>query len=169
MVRKGNGWLLWFSIMLFVLGLTGCAGITGLESPKVTLADLKVQQVTALESSFLIQLRVANPNSAALEVTGLACDLELDNEHFASGMQGETQSVPAYSTALVPVEVHASMLHMVSSVLQWIQASQREGGGAHDGIQYGLKGHVRVKSGGMSYKLPFESAGELRLGTQSGK
>ncbi|WP_163338883.1 LEA type 2 family protein [Desulfopila sp. IMCC35008] len=152
-----------FGILFAVFMLSGCAGVlSNYESPQVTLADLRVQEIKPLETSFLIQLRVANPNDSSLEITGLSCDLELDNTHFASGLQGERRSVAPYSSALVPVEVHASMLNMVSSVLQWLQAAHQQGGGK-EAITYGLTGHVRISNGTVSHKLPFESTGELNL------
>lgn len=152
-----------FGILFSVFLFSGCAGVlTNYEPPQVSLADLRVQEIKPLETSFLIQLRVANPNDSSLEITGLSCDLELDNTHFASGLQGERRSIAPYSSALVPVEVHASMLNMVSSVLQWLQTADQPGAGK-EGITYGLTGHVRISNGTVSHKLPFESTGELNL------
>lgn len=143
--------------------LSGCAGIyTEYDSPKVTLADLTVKEIRPLESSFMVQLRVSNPNDSPLEITGLSCELELDNNHFASGLQGERRTIAPYSSALIPVEVHTSMINMVSSVLQLIQAANQPGA-AKKVITYGLLGHVRISNGTMTHKLPFESKGELSL------
>lgn len=150
-------------ICLTILLLSGCASvIQEFAAPKVTLADIRVEEVKPLEAAFLVQLRVMNPNDLPLEIKGLSCDLELDGSDFASGMQGDKQVVPAYGSALVPVKVYASVLNMVSSVLRRIQSTDQDTS-SQEPLTYGLSGHVRVSGGGISRNLPFSSSGELNL------
>ncbi len=125
------------------------------------MADIKVEEVKTLETTFMVQLRVMNPNDLDLEIKGLACDLELDGSQFASGMQSEKRVIPAYGSALIPVKVYASILNMVSSILQRVQEGQGTSG--QEALTYGLSGHVRVSGGGLSRNLPFTSSGELNL------
>jgi len=148
--------------ILLLLVLTGCAGFSSLEKPKVTLADIQIQEVKTLETAFLVQLRVMNPNNRPLEIEGLSCDVELDGRKFASGLQGGQGTIPAYGSVLVPMEVYASVLDMFTSVLGVLQ-NQNEPGAVGRPISYRLKGKVRVSSGGFSHNLPFASEGEVKL------
>lgn len=148
---------------LAILFISGCASVvTEFTEPEVTLADIRVEEIKALEAEFLIQLRVMNPNDLNLEVKGLTCELELDGSKFASGMQGDKQTIPAYGSALVPVKVYASVFNMVSSVLQRLQSAGQPGA-EPEPLTYGLTGHVRISSNGISRNLPFSSTGELNL------
>jgi LEA14-like dessication related protein len=149
--------------IISLLLLSGCAGLSpSFEKPKVNLADIQVREIKTLETAFLVQLRIMNPNETPLEIQGLSCDLELDGRQFASGLQGEQLTVPPYGTALVPVDVYASMLDMVSSVIGLIQtAGQPES--QLQSITYRLTGRVRVSTGSFTRSIPFESEGELNL------
>lgn len=152
----------WLPALLLLFLLAGCAGLSSLEKPKVTLADIQVQEIKNLETAFLVQLRIMNPNTKPIEIEGLSCDIELDGRKFASGLQGGQGTIPAYGSVLVPMEVYASVLDMVSSVLGVIQ-NRNEPGTAGRPIGYRLKGKVRIGSGGFSHHLPFESKGEVKL------
>lgn len=146
-----------------LLLISGCAGLfSSFEEPQVSLADIRVQEVKTLETAFLIQLRITNPNDGPLDIQGLSCEVELDGRKFASGLQGEQLSIPPYGSTLVPVEVYASVLDMFSSVIGMIQNANRPGSQIR-AITYKLIGKVRIKSDGFYRNVPFESEGELNL------
>lgn len=146
-----------------LLLISGCAGLfSSFQEPQVSLADIRVQEVKTLETAFLIQLRISNPNDSPLDIQGLSCDVDLDGRRFASGLQGEQQTIPAYGSALVPVEVYASVLDMFSSVIGMIQNANRPDSQVR-AIRYKLIGKVRINSDGLFRNVPFESEGELQL------
>lgn len=152
-----------FMAVISLLLVAGCAGLSpSFEKPKVSLADIQVQEIKALETAFLVQLRIMNPNSSALQIEGLSCNVELDGRQFASGLQGGQQTIPPYGSTLVPVEVYASVLDMVSSVLGLIQTAGQPNSQL-EAINYRLTGKVRVRTDGLSRNLPFASEGELKL------
>ena len=73
------------SLFCLLFGLSGCAGIYGLkEDPKISIADVRVREVKAMEGIFIIKLRILNPNDVALDLRGINCDLEINKRHFAS-------------------------------------------------------------------------------------
>lgn len=148
---------------VWLLFAAGCASLSpSFEKPKVSLADIQVQEIKTLETAFLIQLRIMNPNDNPLDIQGLSCDVELDGRKFASGLQGAQQTIPAYGSILVPMEVYASVLDMFSSVIGMIQSANQPNS-QHKAMNYKLIGKVRVSSGGFSRNIPFESEGELKL------
>jgi LEA14-like dessication related protein len=150
-------------VTISLLLLSACAGLApSFEKPKVNLADIQVREIKTLETAFLVQLRIMNPNETPLEIQGLSCDVELDGRQFASGLQGEQLTVPPYGTALVPVDVYASVLDMVSSVIGLIQTAGKPDSQL-ESVNYRLTGRVRVSTGSFSRSIPFESEGELKL------
>lgn len=114
-----------------------------------------------METIFLVELRVLNPNDEPLNVEGVTCDLEIDGRHFAAGIANGSHQVPAYGAALVPVTVYASMFDMVASVVNRIQAANT--GQQGQPMDYTLHGKVRLDSGGLQRNVPFESSGSLSL------
>ena len=77
-------------LLLAMLFLVGCAGPgKKLAPPRITLTNIKVQEIKVFESVFQIELRVVNPNDVAIDIKGLDCELELNDKHFASGVSNK--------------------------------------------------------------------------------
>ncbi len=145
-----------------LLLVTGCAGMRGLkEKPRVSVADIRVQDIKAMETVLILQLRILNPNDIPIELNGVSCEMEVDGRHFASGITDTNQTVPAFGTTLVPVSVYASVLDMVSSVAGLIHSANAAANSKP--MAYVLKGNVIAGVGGFSKELPFSVSGELSL------
>ena len=154
------GYLVLFSTLLF---LNGCAAMSGLkEDPKISVADIQIQDIKALEGVFLIKLRVINPNDVPLDLHAVNCDLEIDGRHFASGIADSKLSVPARDTQLIPVTVYASVLDMVASVVGLIHTADTTTSKGKQ-LAYTLRGTVGVSTRGFQKEVPFKSTGELSL------
>lgn len=154
------GYLVLFSSLLF---LGGCAAMSGLkEDPKISIADIQIQDIKALEGIFLIKLRVINPNDVPLDLHAVNCDLEIDNRHFASGIADTNLSVPARDTQLIPVTVYASVLDILSSVVDLMHTADTTTSKGKQ-LAYTLRGTVGVSARGFQKDIPFKSTGELSL------
>jgi LEA14-like dessication related protein len=157
---KTLGMLFFFCTLLL---LNGCAAMYGLkEDPKISLADIRVKDVKAMEGVFLIKLRVLNPNDVPLDLHGINCDLEVNKHHFASGIGDSNQSIPAFGTAVIPVEVYASVLDMVASVTDLLHTAGKLPS-KDQPVPYTLQGTVWVGIHGFKKEVPFKSSGELSL------
>jgi len=142
--------------------VTGCATMrSGVEKPTVSVTDLRIQEVKPLEAVFLLELRVINPNDFGLDIRGINCTLELDGNHFATGVSDVQQDIPAFGTATLPVTVYASTLDMVGSIIQMLrEVDQKKGSGKP--LHYELAGKISL-GGGTVRSLPFQAKGELDL------
>lgn len=153
-------------LILAVAGLLltcGCAGLGPQAKPRVSLANLQVQEVRGLETVFLVELRILNPADTPLQIRGIDCELQVDDRPFATGLVGGTYEVPPYGSLTVPVPVYASMLNMVSSVVARLQQPAVQPG-TIEPLRYEVTGHVRLAGGmGGTRTLPFASKGELSL------
>lgn len=151
-------------ITLCLVLTAGCAG-TGryTKTPKVTLADIQIQEIKTLETAFQIELRLLNPNDIPLEVSGMECDLKIDGKDFAAGVTGDHHVIPAYGSAIIPVSVYASVLDMVSSVISLVQGSSVKTN-TPESLRYELSGHIRLGGKNVMKKtVPFDAKGELSL------
>ena len=142
---------------LLALGmLAGCAGLgKPLETPRISLANIQVQESKGLETAFLVHLRVMNPNDVDLDIRSVDCDLEINDKPFAYGISNTPVKVPAFGSETLPVTVYSSVLEIVKGLLG---LPQRED------ISYKLKGKVHLGGGGlMPSSLPFDSQGTISI------
>jgi LEA14-like dessication related protein len=136
--------------------MAGCAGLgKPLETPRVSLANLQVQDSKGLETTFLVHLRVTNPNDVELHIKGVDCDLEINGKPFAYGISNTQVTVPALGSETIPVTVYSSVLDIVRGLFG---LQQRED------LSYRAKGKVRLEGGGlMPSTLPFDSQGTVSI------
>jgi len=135
---------------------TGCAGLgKTLEPPRINLANITVEEMAGLETAFQIQLRVFNTNEKALQVTGIECDLDLNEQRFATGVSKTAVTIPSYGSELVSITVYSSVLSMFRSMLSLQH---------HQQLSYRLAGKLRLDDPSMLLQtLPFTSEGKLSL------
>ncbi len=144
------------AFLLALMMLAGCAGIgKTLEPPRINLANIRVEEMTGLETAFLVQLRVFNTNEKDLQVTGIECDLDLNDSRFATGVSKTAVTIPSYGSELVSVTVYSTVLSMVRSMMSLQQ---------HQQLSYRLKGKLRLNDESMLVPmLPFKSEGKMTL------
>lgn len=142
--------------LLAVLTLAGCAGIgKPLETPRVSISNIQVQESKGMETAFLVQLRVTNPNDVDLDIKGVDCDLEINGKPFAYGISNTPVKVPAFGSETVPVTVYSSVLDIIKSLF---------GLQHREDLSYQVKGKVRMAGGGfMPSTLPFDSQGTVSI------
>ena len=138
------------------LALAGCAGMgKTLEQPKINLANIRVEEMTGLETAFLVQLRVFNTNETDLKISGIECDLDINDQRFATGVSKLEVTIPSYESELVTVTVYTSVLSMVRSMMSLPH---------HQELFYRLKGKLRIDDESMLLPtLPFKSEGKVSL------
>jgi LEA14-like dessication related protein len=143
--------------ILACLAIAGCAGIgKQLEPPRVSLANIRVEEVSGLETAFEIQMRVFNANDVDLKVTGIKADLDVNGRPFATGVSNSSVEISSYGTELVTVTVYSSVIKMFKSVYGLKESEE---------LKYRLNGKIRVSAGNgvVPTSLPFESEGQVSL------
>ncbi len=106
---------------------------------------------------FQVELRVMNTNDVPLTVKGMDCELKINDRPFAMGVTGHQVEIPAFGTAIVPINLYSSVLDMLKNVVAM-------GLEKADKLNYKLAGKIRIEGGTMMpSSLPFESKGELSL------
>jgi LEA14-like dessication related protein len=139
--------------LIFVLG---CAGVgKKLEAPRVSLADVRIQEMKGLENVFHVDLRVFNTNDIPLTLRGVDCDLTMNGKRLATGVSKVEQEIPAYGTTVVPMILYSSVVDLFRGVI-----------GLHDKekVKFGLTGNLRVEGGiWMPSSIPFNAQSEFSL------
>lgn len=133
--------------------LSACASLRpGAEPPRVSLADLHLQEFGLIEQRFALTLRIQNPNPFDIPLEGLSYTLEVNDAVFAEGVARPQASVPGYGEALVET---AAVSNLGSLLKQLEQVPQQQG------VRYRIRGRIDI--GGIGGLLPFEHSGEIAL------
>jgi LEA14-like dessication related protein len=145
------------SFCLLILGssLIGCSGLfRTIEPPRINIVNVTPKDIKLFEQIFDLELRVQNPNEAALPIHGLAFELEINDRRFATGVSNENVTVDGFSSQVIHVQAVTSSW----GILQQIAQLQRTGTPL---ATYRIKG--AIYSGSPSVKLPFDDSGELKM------
>jgi LEA14-like dessication related protein len=145
-----------------VLLTAGCATMSGLETPHIQLAGIRLQEMKGFENVFQVDLRVINPNAVALPIRGVELDLALEGRHIAKGVANPQQEIAAYSSEIVPITVYASMLGMVD-IAQRILRGLQKGDSIAEKWNYAVNGHMRLGESEWLNKIPFSTKGQIDL------
>ncbi|WPD22457.1 MAG: LEA type 2 family protein [Candidatus Electrothrix scaldis] len=133
------------------------------EELKIALSDIELQEIKALETIFLLKVRVMNPNDTATEIRSMKCDLKINGEPFASGLSDERQGLPPFGTISVPVVVYTSEFAIVGSVIEMLQKDvQQYGNKPDEPLNYELTGQLHLGKDGKEV-FPFQVSGKIVL------
>jgi LEA14-like dessication related protein len=149
--RLISSFIAYSSITLLV---AGCAGRgKPLETPRISIANIRVEKFTGFETVFQIQLRVINSNDVDLRVKGLDAQLEINGQPFAAGVSNTPVKIPSFGTEVVTVRVYSSVINMFKSVYGLHESEE---------LEYRLNGKLRVTGEStFARTVPFEAAGVL--------
>ena len=135
--------------LLFLLVLSGCATLSGRDSPSVSVVGLNVLPSEGLELRFALKLRVQNPNETPLGYDGLSVKLNLDGRGVASGVSNESGEIQRFSDKVLTVPVSISAFAAFRQLLARAKDSQAEEGALTQAIEYSLSGKLGAVSGGL--------------------
>ena len=99
-------------------------------------------------------LRVINPNDFPLKIRGIACDLEINDQHFGSGVTADAATIPPFETRTLPIVVYASVIDLFRGFLT-LPGKER--------LSYRISGSVRIIAGALPTSVPFDTEGKIDL------
>lgn len=144
-------------LIVLSLALSGCLGLPrnldALKEPKVSLAGLAVKDLNPFRPSFLVRLRVDNPNALNVNLDGGEVALALNGQPVAAGVSRSPLALAKFGTSQMDVEVTADTL----GVLQQILLLQ-----SRPTVDYDVSGHLNVLNWlGPLGRLPFNFKGSV--------
>jgi len=137
-----------------LLLLTAVCGCVTMQSPNVTLTDLRIVDLTLLEQSYALKIRIQNPNPVALPITGMHFELDVNDAELGRGVSDQAITVPAYGEAVMEIKVVSNLARIFD------QIRNLENGETQD-LRYRLTGDIRVAN--RLGKLPFDYQGQIGL------
>lgn len=151
----------WGAVLAVIVGLAACAPADLPEPPEVVLLSLVPTDVSLMEQSLAVRLRVRNPNNAPMAVEGLRFALEINDKTFARGTSDQAVTVPRLGEAEVTGKAHVSTTDLMRQMMSVPEAK---------GVEYRLSGAVFLSHGG---RTSFDGSGDFdfaaALGGQGGK
>jgi len=123
-----------FLCLLLAMLLQACtAGLPGvMETPRVSVQDVALQNVSLASSSAVVLLNISNPNPFPLPLRGIDYSLRLNGRAVAGGQQLQQRNINAGETVplAIPVQLQLSeVLGLLPGVLQNGQVQYELSGG----------------------------------------
>jgi LEA14-like dessication related protein len=141
-------------VVLACLPLAGCAGLSKLEAPKLSVISMKMQSADIFSQRLQIRMRVLNPNARELPIKGIEYRIEVNDAELAQGLSDTPFVVPAMGEAEFDVQVTANLASALAKFL-----SRKSG---QDTLDYRLIGSVALSSGFLR-RIPFDERGSVKL------
>lgn len=145
-------------ILAAVLFAFSCASLT-LKPPSVTIVDIDVIEATLFEQRFAFTLRVQNPNSRDIPLTGLSFEVELNDRPFARGVSDRAVTVPRFGEEILQVTAVSSLTGILRQINQWTRGEERTV------LSYRIRGTL---STGFFGGLNFDEKGVVELPQTTG-
>lgn len=109
----------WLAALLMTQ--TGCSLLTAdyknLKEPKVSLAGLNIKDLNPLSPSFLVRLKVDNPNDLDVNLDGADVALALNGQPVAAGVSRSPLVLKKLGSSEMDVEVTANTMNAVQQFL----------------------------------------------------
>jgi LEA14-like dessication related protein len=145
--------------LVALIALAVFAGCATRDPLQVTVAGIESLPSEGMELRMLVKLRVQNPNDAPIEFNGVALQMNVQGQTFATGVSDASGTVSRFGEALVEVPVTASAFRMVRQALELMSGSDGPGK-----ITYEMTG----KLNGPGFRsVRFQNQGDLALPTET--
>jgi LEA14-like dessication related protein len=149
-------WLVSLSLVMLMTA-TGCSLLTtdfrNLKEPKVSLAGLSVKDLNPLQPSFLVRLKLDNPNDLDVSLDGADVALALNGQPVAAGISRSPLTLKKLASSEMDLEVTANTLNAAQQFLL-LQSKPT--------MDYEITGHLQLKDWMSALgRLPFSFQGNL--------
>lgn len=127
-----------------LLLLCSCTSVR--EGVDLSLTNVKLSDVTVLETTALFTVRVQNENATPLNLKGSVYRIYLNGNYIGKGMTDKSLEVPAFGTATQTVPVYLQNLFMASKVRAIVENQRFDY--EIDGTLHDAKGTISATSDG---------------------
>ena len=145
------------AILLFVAGVAGCAGSSGLvDQPDVDLTSVKMSELSLRNQTFLLGFNVRNPNPFPLPVRSIRYRIRLNDHNFAGGVTQGNFTIPAGGDESFVISVDLDLLQSGARLTSIIRS------GVRNDLDYQLDGDLAIDIP-MSPSVRFSSSGTVMV------
>ncbi len=140
--------------LLTLIGLSACATWPNRDPLMIDIAGIESLPGEGMELRLLVKVRVQNPNDTAVEYSGVALKLDLNDIRLASGVSDDIGTVPRYGESVFEVPMTISAFDMARHVLALTSATGR------NDVSYRVEGKLQ---GGLFGTRRFMDEGIFQL------
>jgi LEA14-like dessication related protein len=148
--------LQYVAFSLLVIGLLGCTSMGSIEPLGVTLADLKITEVTIFETTLVAKLRITNPNPDAYSIEGASFKLYLEDKKVGTGTSQESFTVDRLDSHVIDVIFHLNNASALLRLKDILENKDKE-------ISYGVRGGLYTQGAFGTKKLKVDKTGLIDL------
>ncbi len=142
-------------VTLLVTLLSSCALLDpAYEKPAVHLVRLEPLSSSGFEQRFKVDLKIINPNSTTLNVSGMSYTLKLNGEKVITGVAGQIAEISPYSETIFQVEASTNILAGLRLISSLFDKPGRE-------LRYELE--TKLRSGWWPVPVHVVESGEITL------
>ena len=142
------------AVLALALLAAGCASLSNLEPPELTLVQAVPVEATVFETTLDVRLRIANPNPDPITFEGASFKLTRDDRNIGRGMTAETVTVERFETQVVDLTFHVSNASVLLRLQEILESKT---------VAYGVSGKLYMKLGTSTRKLKVQNSGEIDL------
>jgi LEA14-like dessication related protein len=147
-------------LVVAAAGLSGCATWPNRDPLMIDVAGIESLPGEGMELRLLVKVRVQNPNDAAVDYSGVALTLDLNDIRLASGVSDDVGTVPRYGESVIAIPVTISAFDMARHVLALTNTPER------DDVTYRVEGKLQ---GGLFGTRRFIDEGTFQLSDEMRK
>jgi hypothetical protein len=103
--------------------LAACSALPTSDPLRIDVAGIDPLPSEGLEMRLAIRLRIQNPNDSVIDYSGAALDLALNGRRLASGVMGDSGSVPRYGETVLTIPVTISAFNVARQLVGFLSAT----------------------------------------------
>ncbi|GGA71179.1 hypothetical protein GCM10011369_11170 [Neiella marina] len=139
------------ALSALILMLSGCASLPPTDPPKVSLVGI-TPLMSDSAPSFILSVRVVNPNDSPLALVGAAYSLALNDYDLVSGATNDLPKVPAYGEAEFKLPAKLSLFDSIRLATSLLKSKPKA-------IDYEV--NIKLDAGGLWPAIRFSETGQL--------
>ena len=141
-------------ILALAASLAACASLPTRDPLSINVAGIEALPGEGLELRLMVSIRVQNPNDAAVEYSGAALDLFLNDRRLATGVSDAAGAVTRYGETVLSIPVTISAFDVARQLLGFATSDNA------GRFSYRIRGKLE---GGLFGTRRFEDDGEIQL------
>ena len=108
------------------LMLTSCSMFNKLESPSFSVVAIKPVNSSGLLPSFVIDLKVVNPNTLALPLRSVHYELFLNDQKIVTGSGHDLPEIPPHGATIITISAVPELEGALKLAEKWLSAPQQQ-------------------------------------------